>query len=327
MLQWHGGDEMDLKSLNAFVVIAETGSISLAAGRLNIVQPALSRQIARLEGDLGVTLFRRHGRGVELTADGQRILDHARVVLRDLAALRDEAARRNFPAGEVAFGTPTTVAEVLIAPVIESCARQWPEVKLRAVTGYSGHVQGWLQSGTLDLGVIYDTGKALAGIRTSPLLVENLFLVEPPEAPARDTATLEEAAALRLILPNPVHGLRILIDMVAARQGIAIAPVVETDALAAQIDLVRRGFGATILPRVSVFRDLREGRLRATPLERPGITRTLMLATPDDRPLSGATRAVAAEIRAEVTRLAATGLWPHVALPGDADGDMPKWHI
>ncbi|MBS7697652.1 MULTISPECIES: LysR family transcriptional regulator [unclassified Chelatococcus] len=302
---------MEVKQLRTFVHVAELGSISLAAERLHIAQSALTRQIQALEAEVDAQLFRRHGRGVELTDQGAALFARATVILREIEQARAEIkSEQAVLTGEVSFGMPPTVADVLSGVLIEKFSRLHPRVKLRVVSGYSGHVLDWLQRGAIDLGVLYEN-KLPSTIRSQPLLLERLFLIEPPgpRPVEASVASLAEIADLRLVLPSRRHGLRLLIDSVAAQAGYAFEPVVEADSLPVQIDLVRRGLGATILPFLSVFADVEAGTLLARPIVEPEITRRLVLASVIDRPPAPAIRQFAAMVMSEVAALVESGRW------------------
>jgi len=208
---------MDMRQLRSFVQIVELGSITAAAERLQVAQPALSRQVQALEEELGVTLLRRHGRGIIPTEEGRTLADRARQILSDVDAMVDDVlARDHRLRGTVTLGLPPTVAEVLATPLVAESLRTYPDVKLRIVAGFSGHVQDWLLRGTIDIGVTYQ-GAKVPLVRTHPLLLERLFLIEPPGAPSKPI-TLPEALSRSLILPSPSHGLRKLVDDAAARR-------------------------------------------------------------------------------------------------------------
>lgn len=302
---------MEVKQLRTFVHVAELGSISLAAERLHIAQSALTRQIQALEAEVEAQLFRRHGRGVVLTDQGTALFARATVILREIEQARAEIKSEHAVlSGEVSFGMPPTVADVLSGVLIEKFSRLHPRVKLRVVSGYSGHVLDWLQRGVIDLGVLYEN-RLPSTIKSQPLLVEQLFLIEPArERPAPPpTADLAEVATLRLVLPSRRHGLRLLIDSVAAQAGYVFDPVVEADSLPVQIDLVRRGLGATILPFLPVFAEVEAGVLSARPIVAPEITRRLVLASVVDRPPTPAIQHFAAMVVAEVAELVESGRW------------------
>jgi LysR family nitrogen assimilation transcriptional regulator len=301
---------MELRQLRSFVHIAELGSFSLAAERLHIVQPALTRQIQSLETELGVRLLVRHGRGVILTPQGEALSLRAIAILREVEQVGSDIRNDGkYLSGEISFGMPPTVAEVLSGALIEKFARHHPHVKLKVVSAYSGHVLDWLQKGVLDLAVLYEN-KTLPLIRSRALITEELMLVENCQAAQPgEPITFVAATALKLILPSPVHGLRQLIDATAARHGVLINPVVETDSLPVQIDLVKRGFAATILPLAPVFEEVASGRLSVRAIIEPELSRNLLLATPGDRPQKAASRVFADMIIAEVHELADSGRW------------------
>lgn len=307
---------MELRQLRTLVHVAELGSFSAAAERLHIAQPALSRQIQVLEQELGVHLFRRHGRGAVLTEQGRLLLARATLVLRELELAREELRSDDtLLAGQVSFGMPPTVADVLSTPLIEHFTASHPQVKLSVASGYSGHVLDWLQRGMVDIAVLYETRQQTRTIRTEPLILEQLFLIASGEG---DSSPITFADSLRrnLILPSKHHGLRIVLENFAAREGLFIDPLIEVDSLPVQIDLVRRNIGCIVLPLVSVFAAVEAGQLSAHPIVAPEVTRRMLIATAIDRPMSTAVRRFASAIRSEVTHLAQSGRWPGVLLSG-----------
>lgn len=168
---------MDLRQLRSLVQIVELGSITGAADRLNIAQPSLSRQVKALEEELGVPLLCRHGRGVMPTEEGERLARRARVILEDVQNLASDISAGSGPlSGTVTLGLPPTVSEVLATHLVERTMAEYPEVKLRITSGFSGHVQDWLLRGKIDIGIAYDGRKAPA-IRSQPIIVERLFLI------------------------------------------------------------------------------------------------------------------------------------------------------
>jgi len=304
---------MDLRQLRSFVQIAELESITAAAERLGVAQPALSRQVQLLEEELGVPLLCRHGRGVIPTEAGRMLADRARPILSDVDAMvHDVMARDHRLRGTVTLGLPPTVAEVLATPLVTESLRVYPDVKLRVVAGFSGHVQDWLLSGAIDIGVTYQSAKVPL-VRTHPLLLERLFLVEPPGAPAKPI-TLPEALSRRLILPSPSHGLRKLVDDAARQALITPEVILDIDILPTLLAFVERGTGSTILPLVSVFQRVNEGRLVARPIESPVLDRTLVLWTPLNRPSSRLIGPFTTMLDDTVYRLVTSGEWPGTKL-------------
>ena len=176
----------------------------------------------------------------------------------------------------------------------------------------------------VDIAVLYETRQHPRTIRSQPLILEQLFLIAPG---TEDSAPITFADSLKrnLILPSKHHGLRIVLENFAAREGLTIEPVIEVDSLPVQIDLARRNVGCIVLPLVSVFAAVEAGQLSAHPIVAPELTRRMLIATSIDRPMSTAVRRFAGAIRSQVMHLAQSGRWPGVLLSEDAaDQDQPS---
>lgn len=308
---------MDLRQLRNFIQIVELSSITAAAQNLNIAQPALSRQVKALEAELKVPLLQRHGRGVMPTEEGIRLARRARAILEDVEDLaRDVSGDRKTLSGALTLGLPPTVAEILATHLIERTLSTYPDVNLRIVSGFSGHVQDWLLRGKIDLGVAYD-GQKFQAISTRPIIQEQLFLIQrPANRQAQDGVPIDAGDALRqpLILPNPEHGLRSRIETIAQERKIDLNVVLEIDILPTMLAFVERGLGHTILPLVSVIDHVRAGRLIARPIVRRSIDRRLVLMTPLNRPSSRLTTGFAEFLTVEVHKLVTSGQWPGTTL-------------
>jgi len=300
---------MDIKQLRYFVNVAELGSFSKAAAFLSVAQPALSRQIRNLEDELETRLLHRNGRGVDVTESGEQLLDRANAVLDQMDRIRDDISRFKVrPSGTVTLGLPPTITHVLVIPLIKQIRANYPEISLQVAEGFSGFVHEWLAGGRLDLAVLYNAPRT-KHLLTEQLLVEELFLVGPGDAAGQKDVPLADIAQLPLILPSRPHGLRILIDTIAARENIELRIDFELDSLAAIKELVEDGTGWTILSFASVYREVDAGRLTARRIIKPNVSRSLVLATSTQRPPSQAARVVVDQIKTEVDDLVATGKW------------------
>ncbi len=310
---------MDLRQLTTFLQVAELGSLSKAAERIRIAQPALSRQMRLLEQELGVALFTRHGRGMVLTPPGERLRGRAGAILRDLEDVRAELIEEaGAVRGHVTVGMPPTVSGVIATRLIERFLTQHPDVTLRIVPAFSGYLLDWLHGGEVDLAVVYGAAPP-AGVRLTPMLIETLCFVAPAaSAPAPHHAIrFAEVARARLILPGPQHGLRRLVEEAARAQGLALAVAVEVDDLQVLKDLALRGLGATVLPLAAVHEEVGSGRLAAAPIVDPPLVRKLMLAEPLGRRPSNAARRFAAVLREEVAAMVRAGTWQGQLLGDD----------
>lgn len=292
---------MDLKHLKSFLHVAELGSLSRAAERLNVTQPALSRQIRLLEQDLGTALFHRTGRGVRLSEAGAVLESRAGPLISELEAISgDIAAQAAEVSGSVVLGIPPSVSAVQAGDLVEHYRARHPRVSLRIVVALSGAVREGLLRGKLDLGILYKPAIS-ANLATEDLWTERLLLVGPEDSglgPERPVP-FAEALGHPLILPGPRHGLRATAEAYALRAGLVLDTAVEAESLRVILDLVRRGLGFTFLPLRAVVPELKAGLVRAAPLVDPTPERTAALAWARDRRLDRGSSVMADLIRRE----------------------------
>ena len=309
---------MDLKQLRSFREIAEAGSLSRAADRLRLAQPALSRQIRLLEAEAGLALFTRHGRGMALTEAGRELLARISGPLRQLeGAFAEVRALSGAVAGQVALGMMPTVAAVLAGPLARRVAERHPAVSLRIVEGYTGHLIEWVQRGATDATLLYGPAADLH-LPVRDLFIEALVLAGPPGSGLSPDVpvTLADAAKRPLVAPSLPHGLRSIVETAAARARITLNLRHEADSFLVLKDLVECGLGFAILPRSSIRREELEGRMAVAPLVRPTIRRQVVLAVPPDRAAGRATEAVLALLAEEVAARADGGDWRAIGAAG-----------
>lgn len=288
---------MDLRQLRYFTKVVESGSFSKAANQLHVAQPALSQHVRHMEEELGVVLLHRGARGVRATEAGDRLMQHAKRILAEFAEISDSVRGQAIaPRGEVRFGLPGTVSELLAAPLIETARQRYPDIRIRIVEAMSGYILDWLKRGEVDLAMIYSTSDPRGlivhhGLSEEICLFASAAMPVPP-ALAKPSVSLAEASTLPLVVPGVGHGLRSLIEDVALAAHIAIVPSIEIDSYSQIKKLVQRGLGFGILPRMAVDRQEQVGELRIWRFEDPRIIRKVYLAYSAERPLYNAPRAI-----------------------------------
>jgi DNA-binding transcriptional LysR family regulator len=170
---------MDLRSLRAFVVLAEERHFHRAAERLFVAQPALSQTIKRLEKQLHVELFTRTTRSVELTDPGRVLLGEARQVL--AAADRALSAVQHAVSGElgtVRIGFVASAALGLVPTLLLAVQQRWPRLELELVEATTGEQLTALLSGQLDIGIAREAHPS-PGLVITPLVEERLVAAVP----------------------------------------------------------------------------------------------------------------------------------------------------
>jgi DNA-binding transcriptional LysR family regulator len=303
---------MDLRQLRSFIQVAQCGSLSKASDRLRLVQPALSRQIRLLEEEVGLPLFTRHGRGMQLTEAGRALLDRVSGPLRQIERSAEEVrALATIVSGQVALGLMPTTSHVLSTRLVRRVAAELPQVSLRIVEGYAGHLVEWLQRGELDASLLYGPGDGLH-LRIETLLQDELSLIGSAQAglDPKTPVSVERLAGMEMVLPSRPHGLRHLIETAADRAGITLRVRFEADSYRVLKEIVAAGLGYTVLPPSSIIPD-EVGRIfTMAPLRNPPVCRKILLASPSDRTDSRATQAVMALLKDETVRLIVQGGWP-----------------
>lgn len=301
---------MDLRHLRYFIGIVDAGSMTRAADLLGVAQPSLSAHIARMEEDLEVALFERLPRGIRPTEAGMILYDRAQAILASVdQALADVRSLSHSVSGKVHLGLTGTINGALAVPLITAARLRFPALQIVISEAMSGFLQDWAAAGKIDLGIIYGE-RELAGLSCAPLFIEELVALTLPGDAAQSFAEL--AARRPFILPGPAHGLRQTIDDGLKRLGIAVEVGFEVASYQNIVDFTTAGFGASILPRHAVARDLAEGRLRALSLGTPPMTRVASIVAPTTRARSGPAVALESLLREVVADLIAAGRWQGV---------------
>jgi LysR family nitrogen assimilation transcriptional regulator len=304
---------MDNRQLKTFLKIAELGSITRAADALGLAQPSVSQQLLRLEDEVGAKLFRRTARGVAVTESGRVFQEHARRMLQiHQSALDDLQKLKGEVAGPVSVAMPVSVSIVLGETLVTAALKHAPQVALRLVETFSGHIRASLDRGEIDLGLLYDVG-SVRHLSVCPLAREELYLAGPPGKLAGVvegvSVPIQALGELPMILPGPEHGMRQFIEGEAHRRHVQLRVRTEVDSLRHMLRLVGGGYGYTVATLPALADDLAAGRLSATRIEGGAIRRTVCLVRNPDREMTRASVRIEALIIRLIERMIAKGSW------------------
>lgn len=298
---------MDFKQLQYFLCLAREGNVTRAARQLNIVQPALSMQIAKLEKSLRKQLFYRSAHGVSLTPAGETLAGLAGSIMQNVDHARDEMARLDGKiSGRVGIGMITSAAQSTLAASSAKIAVQYPEIQLLVCEGYTEVLLEWVATGQLDIAVVnLPPGKS--SIAARHILDEEMMLAYGPsnriELPT--VVPYRRLKELGIVIPSRRHGLRRILDATAAEVDFTLNPRLEIDTLSAICEIIATTDLITVLPGIALYPDLSAGRIEAHRLRKPGIVRTIAWVTHPRRVVSAAMTAVM-DIIAEDLQTAAT---------------------
>ena len=299
---------MDLTQLRYFVAIAERGGFGAAANVLHIAQSALSRQMRRLEYTCGGPLFDRNPRGVSLTQSGTILLDHARLVLRQIEAARiDVQAENDEPSGTLRLGTSPSVASMLYQPLASRFLKRFPRVRLQLVETIAPDPLTLLMRGDLDL--------AIAAVRSPsdlvefrPLFLERMCLFGPPDDPllARPGPHGPDSLLdLPLVVPvgaGWMPDLQVLLGDRVER----VRPRIEVVSMICMKQMVTARLGYGVVPLWTIREEIAAGLFVAMRLD--GFNLTRALALPRGRPIGRIGLALAETIQAQVAEMVTAGV-------------------
>lgn len=242
---------MTRKHFTIFVEVCRFLNFSQAAEALNTTQPAVSLAVKELESHYGVALFERMNRRVYLTPAGEALLATAQDVLRGFQEAEETLGQGRPLALRV--GANVSFGEAGLAQVLGRFRQEHPQVRLRALVANSDKIQSLLVENQLDVGIVDGLGVS-ERLRAQPLYQEDLVLAAAPgRFPA--PATVEELAALPLLLREPGSGLRCSVDRVFSQQGLAPQPLLESTSTAALAQAAKAGLGVAILPEALAQRE------------------------------------------------------------------------
>ena len=280
---------MDIQNLRAFVLVAECGSFSLAANKLHLTQPAVSKRVAQLEEELGTPLFDRIGRTVRPTEAGQTLLPHARAVQRELQAaeqsVRDLAGAVS---GRLRLATSHHIGLHRLPPVLSFFSGAYPSVNLDIDFMDSEQAYELTLRGEVELAVVTLAPIPVPQGITSPVWHDPLdFMVQAGhELSRRHTVELRELSRHPAILPGLNTYTGQIVKDLFDRRGLPVQVAIATNYLETIRMMSAVGLGWTVLPR-----SMRDQSLATLPVRDVRIERTLGVVRHEGHSLSRAARA------------------------------------
>lgn len=278
-----------LRQLRAFVAVARKGSFSLAAESLFVSQSAISALIKELETLLGLVLFDRSTRRLQLSEVGQDLLPIMDKLLSDLDyALQESVNLKNLKSGLVRIAAPQLMSSTVLPGVMAAYAQQYPGVRVKLVDCAVESVVSRVFSGEVDIG--------LAPERDNPVEIHAQALFEGPflaVLPPGHALSTQEQVSWSELMAYPVISLqgqfveRLSDDIYSALRGSALEPANEVTFMSTALAMVNAGLGVSLClayasPLVQLY------QLETRPLCNPTVSRGFYVLTRNGRPLSPA---------------------------------------
>ncbi len=281
---------MDIAALKAFIAVAETGSFSLAAERLFLTQPAVSKRIAALEEELEARLFDRIGRRVTLTEAGRALLPRARRILVDIEdSVRAVSSLSGEVRGTLRFATSHHIGLHRLPPTLRRFTREHPQVRLDIRFMDSETACQSVEHGELELAVVTLPPQPAPALEARTVWPDPLAVVVAGDHPlaGRRRVPLDDLARYPAILPSPATYTRQIAERAFAGLGLELDVALSTNYLETIKMLVSIGIGWSLLPLTLI-----DGQVKRLPVPGLGLKRDLGIVHHRERTLSNAARAL-----------------------------------
>lgn len=292
---------LDLTLMRSLLAVADAGAITVAAERLHVTQPALSRRIAQLESQLGVTLLSRGRKGATLTPAGELVVSEARVLVERYDQMRLQvAAHQRLEAGTVRLGGGATAVSYVLPDALAGFQAEYPGIRFHLKEAGSREVERDVTSGSLELGIV-TLPLHLDELDVRPLLDDRIVLVCRRDHPLTAARRLRVAnlQGLGLVAFEAGSAIRRLIDTSLQAAGVQMNVVMELRSIPAIVRMVASTSHLAFVSQLGV-----EGEAAVTVLNPSGIDLRRQLAVVSRRGavLSPAASAFAAHLLGEAPR-------------------------
>lgn len=268
---------MTLKHLKIFVTVCDCNSVTAAAKKLYLAQPAVSLAIKELEDYYQVKLFDRISKRLYLTETGKRLLRYARHITELFQEMEHEI--KNWDAvGELKIGSSITIGTELMPQYVKQFMTLFPHIKVQVFIYSSNLIEEKILHNELDFALI-------EGVPHSPYLVsqdfsdDHLIIICSPDHPLllKRDLTFDDLKSEPFLLREKGSGTRDLIDSLLITRGISLNPIWEGTSTRALINAAAKGLGISILPKDLVQREIREGKVAILNLSDIEFRRTFKL--------------------------------------------------
>ena len=299
---------MDFKQMETFLCVFEEGNMTRAAAKLNVVQPAVSNQIKKLEAGLKLELFERLPRGISPTPAGRVLYRLFAPVLANFHAAEHQAhALSSAQIQEIVIGINPYAGNAIMADVLQAFRIRFPEVEVNVEEETSDTLLRRVADGALDLAIVH-FGRHSIGIPATVaavvLVEEELVFIERDTGDnvEPETLRLPDFATRALVLPKSRRGFRHDLERAVAQFQTSLNVKLEINSPGPLLDLVAHGDLAAVVPELTARRARQRLPIRIRRIVQPSIMRSILCVYRKDRPLSPVLSEFVTIVKAEVSR-------------------------
>lgn len=294
-----GDVPINLNRLRLFLAVVEHGGVRKAAEAISISQPAVSQAIQALEAELDLDVLERVGRQVRPTEAGMLLAEHGRRIFAEVLEARralDEV--KGIARGHLALGASTTIGIYILPDALGAFHQRYPAIELSLNVANTQDILEQLIEARLDVAFV-EGPVAQSGLMSAPFLDDELVLIAAPGHPLAKHApvSLERLAETPFLMREAGSGTREVVERALADWKIVPNVMMELGHTEAIKNAVAAGLGVSILSRMTVARDVADGRLAILPIAAGRIRRHLLAVQRSPGFLAPATRAFLEQIQ------------------------------
>jgi DNA-binding transcriptional LysR family regulator len=290
--------QINLKLLHMFIAVAENRSFRQASEQLNRSQSAVSMQIKLLEEQVGVALFHRTTRRVELTTEGQRLLTHARRALDEWdSGLREIREVVDMQRGTLSLACMPTIAATILPQVLRTFQTKYPGIKINLRELASDELLESVRRREVDFGIAPWVDRQTE-FQFAPLFDDPIYALATRAFPFRKRSAIDlaELCTFPVLLNSTSTALRAMLERALAARNLEFQVAFEVVHTYTLIALATAGLGVGVLPKVALPMPLKK-TLQAVPIGDPPLVRSVCIVTLRGQSLSPAVSALVSTIR------------------------------
>lgn len=283
---------MDVRHLEYFIEVARHKSFTKAAQVLHITQPSISKMVKILEEELGVTLFYRSAKQIELTDAGYAVFNQAQQILVSFQNLTSELADViHIQKGRIRIGLPPIASSSLFPRIIGEFNKAYPQIRLQIMEVGSKKIERGVEDGTLDVGVVCTAPSKKDAFDMVSFVKDPLMLIVHPDHPfaSREAVEFSELAQEHFVLYNEDFSLHDRILERCIQCGFQPKIICESSQRDFMTEMVAANMGIALLPQ-NICNGLNPAKIRTVPLTKPSLYLNLTGIWKKDKYLGFATR-------------------------------------
>ena len=258
---------MDLQRLQTFRTVATLMNFNQAANLLHYSQSTVSAQIKNLENEIGVLLFKRIGKSIQLTEAGAKMLTYADKLLAIEKEALTEVTGRNKASGLMTIRMPQTMSTHYLPRILSDYQPRFPGMRLDITSCALHSLEHELRIGIVDLAFLFADSISAKNLESELLRVEPLTVVSHPHHPLTTQARVDyqDLEAQVLLLPKSDCGYRMELEQALTAKRVTPATVIEMNSIEAIKQTIVAGIGVTIIPGIAVRTEVESGLMTELP--------------------------------------------------------------